>query len=154
MATNYVKFLRGSVKAYQAKVDAGAISATRANVNDLVLTGYTGTERSGDRITDTDTIGKEFKSVEYNLDIIQGNDTIDGSIAKTVKDSATILSGEITAVSNRVSTIEDDYLASTSEIITTLQNEVASLTTQLAELKALVEQYHPTSNNPEEGTGS
>ena len=48
----------------------GAISATRANVNDLVLTGYTGTERSGDRITDTDTIGKAFKSVEYNLDII------------------------------------------------------------------------------------
>ena len=59
-----------------------------------------------------------------------------------------MLSGEITAVSNRVSTIEANYLTSTSEIITTLQNEVASLTTQLAELKALVEQYHPTSSNP------
>lgn len=136
------------VKTISINTTTGAISATRANVNDLVLTGYTGTERSGDRITDTDTIGKAFKSVEYNLDIIQGNDTIDGSIAKTVKDSATILSGEITAVSNRVSTIEANYLTSTSEIITTLQNEVASLTTQLAELKALVEQYHPTSSNP------
>ena len=136
------------VKTISINTTTGAISATRANANDLVLTGYTGTERSGDRITDTDTIGKAFKSVEYNLDIIQGNDTIDGSIVKTVKDSATILSGEITAVSNRVSTIEDNYLTSTSEIITTLQNEVVSLTTQLAELKALVEQYHPTSNNP------
>lgn len=135
------------VKTISINTTTGAISATRANVNDLVLTGYTGTERSGDRITDTDTIGKAFKAVEYNLDIIQGNDTIDGSIAKTVKDSAEILSGEINGVSNRVSTIEADYLASTSEIITTLQNEVASLTTQLAELKALVEQYHPTSSN-------
>lgn len=136
------------VKTISINTTTGAISATRANANDLVLTGYTGTERSGDRITDTDTIGKAFKAVEYNLDIIQGNDTINGSIAKAVKDSATILSGEITAVSNRVSTIEDNYLTSTSEIITTLQNEVVSLTTQLAELKALVEQYHPTSNNP------
>ena len=58
------------VKTISINTTTGAISATRANVNDLVLTGYTGTERSGDRIADTDTIGKAFKSVEYNLDII------------------------------------------------------------------------------------
>ena len=58
------------VKTISINTITGAISATRANVNDLVLTGYTGTERSGDRIADTDTIGKAFKAVEYNLDII------------------------------------------------------------------------------------
>lgn len=141
------------IKTISINTATGAISATRANVNDLVLTGYTGTVRSGDRIADTDTIGKAFKVVEYNLDTIQGDDTTDGSIAKAVKDSATTLSGEITAISNRVSTIEANYLTSTAEIITTLQSEVASLKTQLAELKALVEQYHPTSTDPGEETG-
>ena len=38
------------VKTISINTTTGAISATRANVNDLVLTGYTGTERSGDRI--------------------------------------------------------------------------------------------------------
>lgn len=106
------------IKTITINTSTGEIDVSRANVNDLVLTNYVnGTSGLGVRITNTDSIGQAFKKVENNLDIIQGNDEQEGSIAKSIKDSATTLSTNINAVSGRVTAIENTY--ATQEYVNT-----------------------------------
>lgn len=106
------------IKTITINSSTGQIDVSRANVNDLVLTNYVnGTSGLGVRIVNTDSIGQAFKKVEDNLDIIQGNDEQEGSIAKSIKDSANALTTSITEVSGRVTAIENTY--ATQEYVNT-----------------------------------
>lgn len=154
------------IKTITIDATTGTISATRANVNDLVLTGYSAnTARSGDRIAETDSVGKAFKKIEDNLDIIQGDKDTVGSIAKatdtlntainTVDAKIEIINGaeeQEGSIANAISTlsasIETDYVKKTD-----YDTKIEALQKEIDALKALIEQYHPTSTDPGEDTG-
>lgn len=106
------------IKTITINSSTGQIDVSRTNANDLVLTNYVnGTSGLGVRIVNTDSIGQAFKKVENNLDIIQGNDEQEGSIAKSIKDSANVLTTNINEVSGRVTAIENTY--ATQEYVNT-----------------------------------
>lgn len=172
------------IKTVSINATTGAISATRANANDLVLTGYTETATTTLTtaiISAEDKIGTAFNKVENRLngaenklDTIQGNG--DGSIKKAIADASTTLNSSITEVNGRIDTIngavntingneategsiayaistlrasiETDYVKKTD-----YDTKIDALQKEIDALKALVEQYHPTSTDPGEETG-
>ncbi len=172
------------IKTISINATTGAISATRANANDLVLTGYTETATTTLTtviISAEDKIGTAFNKVESRLngaenklDTIQGNG--DGSIKKAIADAFTTLNSSITEVNGRIDTIngtvntingneategsiayaisalsasiETDYVKKTD-----YDTKIEALQKEIDALKALVEQYHPTSTDPGEETG-
>ena len=172
------------IKTISINATTGAISATRANVNDLVLTGFAKTATTTLTtviISAEDKIGTAFNKVESRLngaenklDTIQGNG--DGSIKKAIADASTTLNNSITEVNGRIDTIngavntingnevtegsiayaistlrasiETDYVKKTD-----YDTKIDALQKEIDALKALVEQYHPTSTDPGEETG-
>ena len=132
-------------------------------------------------ISAEDKIGMAFNKVESRLngaenklDTIQGNG--DGSIKKAIVDASTTLNNSITEVNGRIDTInsavntingneategsiayaistlrasiETDYVKKTD-----YDTKIDALKQEIDALKALVEQYHPTSTDPGEETG-
>lgn len=196
------------IKTISINATTGAISATRANVSDLVLTGFTATvttSLTADAISAEDKISDAFNKIESRLngtenklDTLQGDG--EGSVAKAIADTSATLNNSITDVDNKVNTINGDETtegsikkavadASTSltEAINAVDDKVAvingtkeqegsiayaisalsalietdyvkktdydALKQEIDALKALVEQYHPTSTDPGEETG-
>lgn len=196
------------IKTISINATTGAISATRANVSDLVLTGFTATvttSLTADAISAEDKISDAFNKIESRLngtenklDTLQGDG--EGSVAKAIADTSATLNNSITDVDNKVNTINGDETTegsikkavadasmSLTEAINAVDDKVAvingtkeqegsiayaisalsalietdyvkktdydALKQEVDALKALVEQYHPTSTDPGEETG-
>ena len=115
----------------------GEIDATRDSVSNLKLTGFTATATTSltaEPIKNDDDVKTAFNKVESRLngaenrlDTLQGEG--EGSVAKAVADAISALS----------TLIETDYVKKT---------DYDALKQEVDALKALVEQYHPTSSNP------
>lgn len=115
----------------------GEIDATRDSVSNLKLTGFTATATTSltaEPIKNDDDVKTAFNKVESRLngaenrlDTLQGEG--EGSVAKVVADAISALS----------TLIETDYVKKT---------DYDALKQEVDALKALVEQYHPTSSNP------
>ena len=156
----------------------GEIDATRDSVSNLKLAGFTATvttSLTAEPIKNEDDVKTAFNKVESRLngaenrlDTLQGEG--EGSVAKVVADASTTLNASITKIDDKVNiingneategsiayaisalsaSIETNYVKKTDydAKIEALQNEIDAL-------KALVEQYHPTSTDPGEETGS
>lgn len=196
------------IKTITIDATTGTISATRANVSDLVLTGFTATvttSLTADAISAEDKISNAFNKIESRLNgtenkldtlqgdgegsiakaiadasatlnnsitdvdnkvnIINGDETIEGSIKKAVANASTTLTKAITAVDDKVAVINgaEEQEGSIAYAISTLSASIETdyvkktdynaLKQEIDALKALVEQYHPTSTDPGEETG-
>ena len=115
----------------------GEIDATRDSVSNLKLTGFTATatasliaepiKKEDDVKTAFNKVESRLNGAENRLDTLQGEG--EGSVAKVVADAISALS----------TLIETDYVKKT---------DYDALKQEVDALKALVEQYHPTSSNP------
>lgn len=167
------------IKTITINSQTGEINVSRENVGNLKLTDFVatdGTSLTADAISAEDKISDAFNKVESRLygaenklNILQGDETTEGSINKAVADAAASLTETINTVdakieiingaeeqegsiANAISTlstsIETDYVKKTD-----YDTKIEALQKEIDALKALIEQYHPTSTDPGTNTG-
>ena len=156
----------------------GEIDATRDSVSNLKLAGFTATvttSLTAEPIKNEDDVKTAFNKVESRLngaenrlDTLQGEG--EGSVAKVVADASTTLNASITKIDDKVNIIngneatEGSIAYAISALSASIETnyvkktdydaKIEALQKEIDALKALVEQYHPTSTDPGEETGS
>ena len=117
-------------------------------------------------IADTSaTLNNSITDVDNKVNTINGDETTEGSIKKAVVDASTSLTEAINAVDDKVAVINGTKeqegsiayaISALSALIETdyvKKTDYDALKQEVDVLKALVEQYHPTSTDPGEETG-
>lgn len=111
------------------------------------------------------TLNNSITDVDNKINTINGDETTEGSIKKAVANVSTTLTEAITAVDDKVTVINGTKeqegsiayaISALSALIETdyvKKTDYDALKQEVDALKALVEQYHPTSTDPGEETG-